>query len=246
MRSIRRASPDPPVAGLSQPLLFSVVVPPGSACMYNAAFRYLSDRRGRHNGKLTRTCDSQCLTVKTRLSISDSGAHKCDGHHKKPPECDDRHKKQVSSPLRSYHRSCGRELLFAPLICSSAPFSESGRSSASIQTFTAGCIARCSGPVALSHLSRAAEPSAQNEKPRLRLLDKAHHSTCFRPRKRFSAKFLEQGPKLISRIRKSPLGGDRQMGEGDAGQKLIRAAARPSRLCSLRCLGQARGEGLNH
>jgi hypothetical protein len=53
MQSIRRASLDPPVGGLSQPLLFSFVVPPGSACMYAAALSYLSDRRGGHNIKLS-------------------------------------------------------------------------------------------------------------------------------------------------------------------------------------------------
>ena len=47
---------------------------------------------------------TQYLTVKTRLSISDSAAHKCDGHHKKPKECDGRHKKQVSDRTPGNHR----------------------------------------------------------------------------------------------------------------------------------------------
>src|SRR5262249_23523157 len=94
-----------PWLGFRSPCCFwLLVLRDRSACMYclgetynNAASRYLSDRRGRHNGKLTRTCNprpaTQCLAVKTRLSISDSGAHKCDVHHKKPRECDGRHKK---------------------------------------------------------------------------------------------------------------------------------------------------------
>ena len=44
-----------PVAGLSQPfcLLLLFVVPPESACMYNAGFQSVSDRCGGHNIKLS-------------------------------------------------------------------------------------------------------------------------------------------------------------------------------------------------
>jgi hypothetical protein len=54
--------------------------------------------------------------------------------------------------------------------------------------------ARISRPIAVRACIAKQQPVGENEK-------------------RFSAEFLEQGPKLIFKIRKSPLGGGRQMGD---------------------------------